>query len=177
MCQLIFKLTIMSMKKMYLFITFLLLLCSCNKENYELTESIPDIEGTWKWNATTSTGTFVWIADNYDVEICLIFEEGNLLSVKKNDEILVYQEEFKVTKPTDIPQVIHGQTPANEYLIELPKKVRNAVKKDIFINEEIDIIVDGYVSVSVDEYDGNILTIRGTEEGQIMSDACSRYVR
>ena len=167
----------MSMKKMYLFITFLLLLCSCNKENYELTESIPDIEGTWKWNATTSTGTFVWIADNYDVEICLIFEEGNLLSVKKNDEILVYQEEFKVTKPTDIPQVIHGQTPANEYLIELPKKVRNAVKKDIFINEEIDIIVDGYVSVSVDEYDGNILTIRGPEEGQIMSDACSRYVR
>ena len=154
-----------------------LFLCSCNKENYEITESIPGIEGTWKWNATTSTGTFVWIADNYDVEICLIFEEGNLLSVKKNDEILVYQEEFKVTKPTDIPQVIHGQTPANEYLIELPKKVRNAVKKDIFINEEIDIIVDGYVSVSVDEYDGNILTIRGTEEGQIMSDALSRYVR
>ena len=105
------------------------------------------------------------------------FEEGNLLSVKKNDEILVYQEEFKVTKPTDIPHVIHGQTPTNKYLIELPKKVRNAVKKDIFINEEIDIIVDGYVSVSVDEYDGNILTIRGTEEGQIMSDALSRYVR
>lgn len=165
------------MKKMYLFITFLLLLCSCNKENHEITESIPGIEGTWKWNATTSTGTFVWIADNYDVEICLIFEEGNLLSVKKNDEILVYQEEFKVTKPTDIPQVIHGQTPANEYLIELPKKVETAITKDIFINEKIDIIVDGYVSVSVDEYDGNILTIRGTEEGQIMSDACSRYVR
>ena len=129
----------MSMKKMYLFITFLLLLCSCNKENYELTESIPDIEGTWKWNATTSTGTFVWIADNYDVEICLIFEEGNLLSVKKNDEILVYQEEFKVTKPTDIPQVIHGQTPANEYLIELPKKVETAITKDIFINEKISL--------------------------------------
>ena len=165
------------MKKMYLFITFLLLLCSCNKENHEITESIPGIEGTWKWNASTSTGTFVWIADNYDVEICLIFEEGNLLSVKKNDEILVYQEEFKVTKPTDIPQVIHGQTPANEYLIELPKKVETAITKDIFINEKIDIIVDGYVSVSVDEYDGNILTIRGTEDGQIMSDACSRYVR
>ena len=167
----------MSMKKMYLFITFLLLLCSCNKENHEITESIPGIEGTWRWNTSTSTGTFVWIADNYDVEICLIFEEGNLLSVKKNDEILVYQEEFKVTKPTDIPQVIHGQTPANEYLIELPKKVETAITKDIFINEKIDIIVDGYVSVSVDEYDGNILTIRGTEEGQIMSDACSRYVR
>ena len=165
------------MKKMYLFITFLLLLCSCNKENHEITESIPGIEGTWRWNTSTSTGTFVWIADNYDVEICLIFEEGNLLSVKKNDEILVYQEEFKVTKPTDIPQVIHGQTPANEYLIELPKKVETAITKDIFINEKIDIIVDGYVSVSVDEYDGNILTIRGTEEGQIMSDACSRYVR
>ena len=165
------------MKKMYLFITFLLLLCSCNKENYELTESIPDIEGTWKWSMTTSTGTFVWIADNYDVEICLIFEEGNLLSVKKNDEILVYQEEFKVTKPTDIPQVIHGQTPANEYLIELPKKVETAITKDIFINEKIDIIVDGYVSVSVDEYDGNVLTIRGTEDGEIMTDACSRYVR
>ena len=162
---------------MYLFITFLLLLCSCNKENHEITESIPGIEGTWRWNTSTSTGTFVWIADNYDVEICLIFEEGNLLSVKKNDEILVYQEEFKVTKPTDIPQVIHGQTPANEYLIELPKKVETAITKDIFINEKIDIIVDGYVSVSVDEYDGNILTIRGTEEGQIMSDACSRYVR
>ena len=168
------------MKKIiFVFSTLLsLFICSCNKEkNYELTECIPGIEGKWNWNATTSTGTFVWIADNYDVEICLIFEEGNLLSVKKNDEILVYQEEFKVTKPTDIPQVIHGQTPANEYLIELPKKVRNAVKKDIFINEEIDIIVDGYVSVSVDEYDGNILTIRGTEEGQIMSDALSRYVR
>ena len=167
------------MKKIiFVFFTLLsLFLCSCNKENYELTECIPGIEGTWNWNATTSTGTFVWIADNYDVEICLIFEEGNLLSVKKNDEILVYQEEFKVTKPTDIPQVIHGQTPANEYLIELPKKVRNAVKKDIFINEEIDIIVDGYVSVSVDEYDGTMLTIRGTEEGQIMSDALSRYVR
>ena len=167
------------MKKIvFAFLTLsVLFLCSCNKENHELTESIPGIEGSWKWNATTSTGIFVWIADNYDVEICLIFEEGNLLSIKKNDEILVCQEEFKVTKPTDIPQVIHGQTPANEYLIELPKKVRNAVKKDIFINEEIDIIVDGYVSVSVDEYDGNILTIRGTEEGQIRSDACSRYVR
>lgn len=167
------------MKKIvFAFLTLsVLCLCSCNKENYELTESIPGIEGTWKWDMTTSTGTFVWIAANCDVEICLIFEDGNLLSIKKNDEILVYQEEFKVTKPTDIPQVIHGQTPANEYLIELPKKVRNAVKKDIFINEEIDIIVDGYVSVSVDEYDGNILTIRGTEEGQIMSDALSRYVR
>ena len=135
------------MKKIiFVFSTLLsLFIYSCDKEkNYELTECIPGIEGTWNWNATTSTGTFVWIADNYDVEICLIFEEGNLLSVKKNDEILVYQEEFKVTKPTDIPQVIHGQTPANEYLIELPKKVRNAVKKDIFINEEIDIIVDGH---------------------------------
>ena len=168
------------MKKIiFVFSTLLsLFIYSCDKEkNYELTECIPGIEGTWNWNATTSTGTFVWIADNYDVEICLIFEEGNLLSVKKNDEILVYQEEFKVTKPTDIPQVIHGQTPANEYLIELPKKVRNAVKKDIFINEEIDIIVDGYVSVSVDEYDGTILTIRGTEEHELMTDALSRYVR
>ena len=168
------------MKKIiFVFSTLLsLFIYSCDKEkNYELTECIPGIEGTWNWNATTSTGTFVWIADNYDVEICLIFEEGNLLSIKKNDEFLIYQEELKVTKPTDIPQVINGLTPANEYLIELSKKVRNAVKKDIFINEEIDIIVDGYVSVSVDEYDGNILTIRGTEEGQIMSDALSRYVR
>mgnify|MGYP006363796667 FL=1 len=168
------------MKKIiFVFSTLLsLFIYSCDKEkNYELTECIPGIEGTWKWNATTSTGTFVWIADNYDVEICLIFEEGNLLSVKKNDEILIYQEELKVTKPTDIPQVIHGQTPANEYLIELSKKVRNAVEKDIFFNEGIDIIVDGYVSVSVDEYDGTMLTIRGTGEGEIMTDALSRYVR
>ena len=168
------------MKKIiFVFSTLLsLFIYSCDKEkNYELTECIPGIEGTWNWNATTSTGTFVWIADNYDVEICLIFEEGNLLSVKKNDEILVYQEEFKVTKPTDIPQVIHGQTPANEYLIELSKKVRNAVEKDIFFNEGIDIIVDGYVSVSVDEYDGTMLTIRGTGEGEIMTDALSKYVR
>ena len=168
------------MKKIiFVFSTLLsLFIYSCDKEkNYELTECIPGIEGTWNWNATTSTGTFVWIADNYDVEICLIFEEGNLLSVKKNDEILVYQEEFKVTKPTDIPQVVHGQTPANEYLIELSKKVRNAVEKDIFFNEGIDIIVDGYVSVSVDEYDGTMLTIRGTGEGEIMTDALSRYVR
>lgn len=168
------------MKKIiFVFSTLLsLFIYSCDKEkNYELTECIPGIEGTWNWNATTSTGTFVWIADNYDVEICLIFEEGNLLSVKKNDEILVYQEEFKVTKPTDIPQVIHGQTPANEYLIELSKKVRNAVEKDIFFNEGIDIIVDGYVSISVDEYDGTVLTIRGTGEGEIMTDALSRYVR
>ena len=73
------------MKKIiFVFSTLLsLFLCSCNKENYELTECIPGIEGKWKWNATTSTGTFVWLADNYDVEICLIFEEGNLLSVKK----------------------------------------------------------------------------------------------
>ena len=169
------------MKKIiFVFSTLLsLFIYSCDKEkNYELTECIPGIEGSWKWNMTTSTGCFVFMPDKYgDVYCTLIFEEGNLLSVKKNDEILVYQEEFKVTKPTDIPQVIHGQTPANEYLIELPKKVRNAVKKDIFINEEIDIIVDGYVSVFVDEYDGNILTIRGIEEGQIMSDALSRYVR
>ena len=168
------------MKKIiFVFSTLLsLFIYSCDKEkNYELTECIPGIEGTWNWNATTSTGTFVWIADNYDVEICLIFEEGNLLSVKKNDEILVYQEEFKVTKPTDIPQVIHGQTPANEYLIELSKKVRNAVEKDIFFNEGIDIIVDGYVSISVDEYDGTVLTIRGAGEGEIMTDALSRYVR
>ena len=169
------------MKKIiFVFSTLLsLFIYSCDKEkNYELTECIPGIEGSWKWNMTTSTACFVFMPDKYgDVYCTLIFEEGNLLSVKKNDEILVYQEEFKVTKPTDIPQVIHGQTPANEYLIELPKKVRNAVKKDIFINEEIDIIVDGYVSVSVDVYDGNILTIRGTEEGQIMSDALSRYVR
>lgn len=167
------------MKKIvFAFLTLsVLFLCSCNKENYELTESIPGIEGTWKWNATTSTGTFVWMADNYDVEICLIFEEGNLLSIKKNDEFLIYQEELKVTKPTDIPQVINGLTPANEYLIELSKKVRNAVEKDIFFNEGIDIIVDGYVSVSVDEYDGTMLTIRGTGEGEIMTDALSRYVR
>ena len=59
----------------------------------------------------------------------------------------------------------------------MSKKVRNAVEKDIFFNEGIDIIVDGYVSVSVDEYDGTMLTIRGTGEGQIMSDALSRYVR
>ena len=74
------------MKKI-IFVFFALLslfMYSCDKEkNYELTESIPGIEGSWNWNATTSTGTFVWIADNYDVEICLIFEEGNLLSVKK----------------------------------------------------------------------------------------------
>lgn len=166
------------MKKIvFTFLTLsVLFLCSCNKENYELTECIPGIEGTWKWNATTSTGTFVWFADWYDVEICLIFEEGNLLSVKKNDEFLIYQEELKITKPTDIP-VIHGSTPANEYLIELPKKVRDAVEKDIFFNEGIDIILDGYASVSFDEYDGNVLMIRGTGEGQIMTDALSRYVR
>ena len=170
----------MSSESRHVFSTLLsLFIYSCDKEkNYELTECIPGIEGSWKWNMTTSTACFVFMPDKYgDVYCTLIFEEGNLLSVKKNDEIGVYQEEIKVTKPTDIPQIIHGQTPANEYLIELPKKVRNAVKKDIFINEEIDIIVDGYVSVSVDEYDGNILTIRGTEEGQIMSDALSRYVR
>ena len=168
------------MKKIiFVFSTLLsLFIYSCDKENYELTESIPGIEGSWKWNMTTSTGCFVFMPDKYgDVYCTLIFEEGNLLSVKKNDEILVYQEEFKVTKPTDIPQVIHGQTPANEYLIELSKKVRNAVEKDIFFNEGIDIIVDGYVSISVDEYDGTVLTIRGTGEGEIMTDALSRYVR
>ena len=169
------------MKKIiFVFSTLLsLFIYSCDKEkNYELTECIPGIEGSWKWNMTTSTACFVFMPDKYgDVYCTLIFEEGNLLSFKHGDEYVIYQEKFKATKPTDIPQVIHGQTPANEYLIELPKKVRNAVKKDIFINEEIDIIVDGYVSVSVDEYDGNILTIRGTEEGQIMSDALSRYVR
>ena len=168
------------MKKIvFAFLTLsVLFIYSCDKENYELTESIPGIEGSWKWNMTTSTGCFVFMPDKYgDVYCTLIFEEGNFLCFKHGDEYVIYQEKFKVTKPTDIPQVIHGQTPANEYLIELPKKVRYAIKENIISTEYIDIIVDGYVSVSVDEYDGTILTIRGTEEHEIMSDALSRYVR
>ena len=169
------------MKKIiFVFSTLLsLFIYSCDKEkNYELTECIPGIEGSWKWNMTTSTACFVFMPDKYgDVYCTLIFEKGNLLSFKHGDEYVIYQEKFKVTKPTDIPQVIHGQTPANEYLIELPKKVRYAIKENVTSNEHIDIIVDGYVTVSVDEYDGTILTIRGTEEHEIMTDALSRYVR
>ena len=166
------------MKKSILIFTLLsLFLCSCDK--YEITESISGIEGTWKLKETLPLGCFGDPFRYEDVDCSLIFEEGNLLSFKHNDEFIVYQEKFRVTKPKNIPQATDIQTPANEYLIELPKKVRNAIIENVR-NEyqgEIQIYVDGYASISADEYDGIVLTIRSSEEYDILFDHRSRYVR
>ena len=70
-----------------------------------------------QYASSTSTGTFVWIADNYDVEICLIFEEGNLLSIKKNDE---FKNEIRELSPDIACVVAYGKILSKE-ILEFPK--------------------------------------------------------
>ena len=86
------------------------------------------------------------------------------MSIKDGDEFVIYQEELKVTKPTNIPQGPNsGNIPANEYLIELPKKTKY-LDEYFLTNDTIYMDVDGYVSICFDEYyNANKLTIRRVE--------------
>lgn len=143
-----------------------LFLCSCDKDNLDLTESVPGIEGSWKWELSSSNGCFWWMCTQEEsgADYTLIFEEGNLLSIKNGDEFVIYQEELKVTKPTNIPQGPNsGNIPANEYLIELPKKTKY-LDEYFLTNDTIYMVADGYVSICFDEYyNANKLTIRRVE--------------
>ena len=159
------KLTIM--KRSILIIALMsLFLCSCDKDNVDLTESVPGIEGSWKWELSSSNGCFWYLCTREEsgADYTLIFEEGNLLSIKDGDEFVIYQEELKVTKPTNIPQGPNsGNIPANEYLIELPKKTKY-LDEYFLTNDTIYMDVDGYVSICFDEYyNANKLTIRRVE--------------
>ena len=154
------------MKKNLIILTLLaLFLYSCGKDDeipvengddkkvetkVSMTESIPGIEGTWKWQYTVVGGYVgIYSAEVSNPDCVLILEEGNLMSIKDGDEYVIYQEEFKVTKPDNIPLIKNSEIPAGDYLIELPENVQNVIKEYLIglDNGYHEIYVDGYVSI------------------------------
>lgn len=165
------------MKKNLIILTLLaLFLYSCNKDNdnptennrndetteiIELTESIPGIEGTWKWHYTVVGGYVgVYNAEALNPDCTLTIEDGNLISIKDGNEYVIYQEEFKVTKPDNIPLLKNSDIPAGDYLIELPENVQNVIKEYLISldNEYHEIYADGYISIWT-ENDAPMLSI------------------
>ena len=173
------------MKKSILIFTLLsLFLCSCDKENnqpdnsIELTE-ILDIEGTWKWHSTV-VGGFVGIykAALSNPDCTLIFEKGNLISIKDGDEYIIYQEKFKVTKPDVIPLMKYSDIPAGDYLIELSDYAQYVIF-NYFGKLVHEIYADGYISISIENNETmlNIIKNPNVEEAVDINYIGSHYVR
>lgn len=166
------------MKNKIIILTLLaLFLCSCNKENYDLIENIPEIEGSWEWHSTVVGGAVgIWNTSHYDLDCTLIFEKDNLMSIMDGDEYVICQEKFNVKIPNNIPCIPNTDTPVGDYLIELPNKVQKAIKEYFAAYE---IFVDGYISVSNSPIEGysTMLNIRSTNKDDIENGVGSHYVR
>lgn len=182
------------MKKNIIILTLLaLFLCSCDKENNEPTENTenienqggeektgdtPDIEGSWKWHFTVAGGFIgIYNAEIYNPDCTLIFEEGNLMSIKDGEEYVIYQEEFEISKPDDIPLVKNTDDSAGDYLIELPEDVQDVIN-EYFANYNYQIFADGYVSISTEN---NMTMLNIINDPNPESEDCnyigSHYVR
>lgn len=161
-------------KNIIIIVLFAAFMCSCN-ERYSIAESIPDIEGSWKWHSSIVGGVIgIYPAEIYNPDCYLIFEKDNLLSIKDGEEYIIYQEEFIVTKPKNIPLTPSG-TPAGEYMIKLPKDINKAIE-NYFANHNHDIYVDGYVSISI-ENNNTMLNIIKEPNVESVNYIGSHYTR
>ena len=134
------------MKKLTLIaVVALLALCSCKKDDVNLTEQLPELKGEWLWTHTVVGGVVGLVHADDDKPLVIDFKGNNIISVMYDGETIVRTASSTCEEATDSP---YGNHPYGKYLIKLPKEVRSTVAEKMGVPE---IVVDGYILLDNDE--------------------------
>ena len=119
-----------------------LVLCSCKKDDINLTEQLPELKGEWLWTHTVVGGVVGLIHAYDDKPLVIDFKSNNNISVKYDDETIVRNVSYTCEEVAD--------SPYGKYLIKLPKEVRSKVAEKMGVPESR-IVVDGYILLDNNE--------------------------
>jgi len=126
------------MKRVVLIAVFALIaFCSCEKIN--LIEQLPQLKGSWQWHQTTVGGVVGVIHPETAQRLVLAFEDDNKISIEYNGETVVAGETYSCKKSND--------SNYGEYMISLPKEVRNKVAEHLGASKG-NVVIDGYIHFS-----------------------------
>lgn len=142
------------MRKLVLIaVVALMALCSCEK--IDLTEKVPQLKGSWKWNQTAVGGVVGIIHADTEKSLVLVFGDDNKISIEYNGETLVSEETYSCKK-SNVSQY-------GDYLISMPKAVQKKIT-ECLDGSGYSVVTDGYIRFSALYSGDDTLYLIVTEE-------------